>query len=269
MTVANLRSCLGALALFAVCLSAPVAASVELHPEDIDWSTIGTDVEFHLRFRNPDLVESQPVSGELWATQFGVFLPPEVPVGTFDIPPIPPESFFDVVIQIPLDQLPPSAEETVPGEGLLLQPDHCTPDDHWDGNVDIFWSGPGGGGQVVKHIGTIQVCPGGGNSYIHVITAACTTSISWTITGLCPGFSATLVNEDLTPAPNPLPVGWPGGHICISAAGSVAPGAVCCLNVNFFCGAQTATINLCATACICGPSAVEPTEWGSIKSLYR
>ena len=273
MTAVNLRGCIVAMALLSVCLATQASAGIVLDPENITWTTVGTDVEFHLRFYNPDQVTSGTVTGELRAVEFGVFLPEEeeLLVGTFDIPPIEPESFFDVFFIVPMSQLPPSAAETMEtmlGSGPSVLNGDCNPDDHWDGNVDVWWAGPGGAGQVLAHIGTIKVCPGGGRSFIHVVTGPCATPIAWAIVGLCAGFNATLVNEDLTPANNPVPGGW-SGHIATTAVVGVAAGTVCCFNVNFTCGVQTATINLCATACTCQPTAVEPTNWGAIKALYR
>lgn len=280
MKLENVYTPLVMVILLMICVPASTSG-MGVMLEEVDWMTVGNEVEFYLRFRNPDPETSDVVTGELLAQRaFGIFLyDQEVSIGTFDIPPLEPESFFDVFFTIPLDVLPPGPEERLPTNGmapplgrmLMAQPDCCPPDDHWDGNVDVIWSGPGGSGQVFKHIGTIQVCPGLGNSYIHVVADVCAGNVSWVVTGICTGFSATLVNEDFTPAPNPFVTPW-SGWICISADASVTDGTVCCFSFDFTCAGpstSTASIDLCATACTCGPSAVECTRWGAIKSLYK
>ena len=241
-----------------------------LAQEDVSWTNVGSDVRFQLRFRNPEVMMSEMVSGEIRSQEYGAFVPDYGPIGTFDVPPIPPESFFDVFVDVPRSQLPESALEIHPGplapQGFfsVAQVDTCPPDDHWDGNVDVFWIGSGGMGQTWAHHGTLHVCPGQGNSYIHVVTN-CAAFAPWAIVGVCPGFSVTLVNEDLTAAPNPVPPGWTG-HICVSAAGNVPIGTQCCFAVNFTCLGVMVPVNLCATACPCEPVPVEPTTWGRIKA---
>jgi hypothetical protein len=267
----GIRFALGfALLTLMLAATAPAArADVELH--SVDWQTLsGTGVvRFHLQWHNPDqLTSSLPVSGQVWAQQFGVFVPNEGLIGSFDVPPIEPESFFDVFIEVPLSSLPQPPEEghvAKPAQGLPPIP--CPPGDHWDGNIDIMWGGPGGSGQVNYHIGQIMVCPGLGRSLIHMI-GGCAAAMPWVIQGVCPGWTVSLLNEDLTPAPNPVPAGWTG-WIATSANAAVPVGQVCCFSVVFTCGAQSAAVQLCATACQCVSVGVEPNTWGVVKSLYR
>lgn len=243
----------------------PAAADLVLNQEDVSWTTETGIVTFHLRFYNPDPTTSALETGEMFAQPYGAFVPDLAPIGTFDIPPIEPESFFDVFFAIPLDQLPPSATEILPWTPDKDVP--CPPDWHWDGNVDVIWTGPFGGGMVQAHYGTLQVCPGQGGSYIHVVTN-CPGWAAWAVVGLCAGFNATLVNEDLTPAPNPVPPGWTG-FIAVTAAAGTPIGAQCCFTVNFTCGQVTIPVNLCVTTCDCGPIGTQREPWGSIKALYK
>lgn len=244
----------------------PAAADLVLNQEDIAWTTESGIVTFHLRFYNPDPTVSMLETGEMFAQDFGAFVPDLSPIGTFDIPPIEPESFFDVFFEIPLSQLPPSAHEVLPWQpGKDLLP--CPPDWHWDGNVDVIWTGPGGGGMTQAHYGTLQVCPGQGGSYIHVVTN-CAGWAAWAVVGLCAGFNATLVNEDLSPAPNPVPPMW-SGFIAVTAAAWVPVNTQCCFAVNFTCGGVTIPVNLCVVTCDCGPVLNEVESWGSIKALYK
>ena len=117
------------------------------------------------------------------------------------------------------------------------------------------------------HIGQIMVCPGLGTSYIHMI-AGCPVAAGWLIGGVCQGWTVTLLNENFTVAPNPVPPLWTG-WIAIVASVQVPIGQICCFRVVFTCGMQTATVQLCATACQCNPIGVEPSTWGVLKSLYR
>jgi len=251
-------------------LPASATADVALVPEDISWTSVGPDVRFQLRFRNPDPAASEVVSGEIHSQEYGAFAPRYGLIGAFDVPPIPPDSFFDVFVDVPRSQLPESALETLPvpapGAFRVAQVDTCPPDDHWDGNVDVFWSGPGGMGQTFAHHGTLHVCPGAGASYIHTVTG-CAGPASWVVAGLCPGFAATLVNEDFTPAPNPVPPGWTG-HICVTAAASVPLGTTCCFSVTFTCFGVPVPVNLCVTACQWSPTPVVPSTWGRIKANH-
>ena len=244
----------------------PVA--VTLSPTDIDWvTTAAGTVRFHLVFRNNDPEDpSDPATGQIMSQRFGVFQDDVGTIGQFSVPELAANSFFDVFTEISLDQLPPSAQKILPWVGMMADAATgtagCPPDDHWDGNVDINWSSPAGGGQVNKHIGTIEVCPSHGNSYIHTLVF-CTAAAgaSWTITGVCPGWSATLVNEGPPgvpdgPAPNPVPPGWTG-YICISANATVSPGATCPIQVTFTCAGVPGTIDLRPVACDCTQNACQ------------
>lgn len=263
------------LSLLAVVLMLPAAASAqqELEVVGIDWATDAGIVTFHALFHNYGTQTSEAAGGGIYSQEYGAFMPDVGLIGTFDVPPIPPDSFFDVYVEIPEDQLPPSAQETLPwnkaekaGDPAAKQA--CIPDTHWDGNIDIVWQFGGvAGGQIMGHYGTLQVCPSYGSSCIHVVTG-CAGTITWTITGVCPGWSAALFNEDMTPAPNPLPPGW-SGHVCVSADGTVAVGATCNIALNLTCGLSTVPVNLAATACDCAPVSEETSTWGVIKGLYR
>ena len=252
--------------LIGACLlfCAPLA-SAEPGPTlgSVDWHNIGDVVRFHLHWTNPGpLPLTVPVDGSMMSQEFGVFLPDFGPIGQFNVPPIMPNSFFDVFFDVPLALLPPEPLEQMPGNGPALrtaatQALPCVPDTIWDGNVDIVWTGPGVAGQVLRHYGDLIVCPGGGPSYIHVRSTTCAVAAPWSVTGLCPGFSATLVNEDLTPAPNPIPPGWTG-FISMTAATGVPVGTTCCPILHFDCAGSPAEIELCATACACNTVSVPP-----------
>lgn len=258
-------------ALLVLALPPPARAGAlpgpALDPADIGWQTVGSSIHFSLRFRNPSGTEpTDAAAGTVHAQEFGVFLPDLNLLHTFNVPPIMPDSFFDVFFDVPRCDLPhgctpPLAAKRAPAAQAIP----CPPFDHWDGNIDVRWNGPGGAGQVFKHIGAPQVCPGHGNSYTHV-TTACAFPSPWVIAGVCAGWSVTLVNEDLTPAPNPVPPGWTG-FICVSANANVPFGSVCCFTVTFTCLGAPAVINMCATACDC-PVPVHPTTWGLIKARY-
>jgi hypothetical protein len=45
-------------------------------------------------------------SGEIHSQEYGALLPHYDLIATFDTPPIPPESFFDVYFEIPMSELP-------------------------------------------------------------------------------------------------------------------------------------------------------------------
>ena len=223
----------------------------------VDWTTLsGTStVRFHMRWDNPSLSQAtSPISGEMRSQEFGVFLPDFGSIGHFNVPPIQPDSFFDVFFEVPLSELPPSPGHVGgPPDGAP-----CPPETHWDGNVDIVWNGPAGAGQVNRHFGELQACTGGGASLIHVAALVCPAAMPWSITGLCPGFGATLVAEDqITPAPNPVPPGWTGYIRVTAAAGTAAPDT-CCFQVTFLCAGVPGVINLCAITCDCGSSGVGP-----------
>jgi hypothetical protein len=246
-------------------LTPAATAEVVLDPEDISWVTDAGLVTFTLSFYNDGSTPSEPQSGELFAQDFGAFLPDLMSIEEFDIPPIPPESFFDVVVEIPYDQLPPSAEETFDWGGID-KGTICTKDWHWDGNVDVIWGTPGGP-TVQSHLGTIQVCPGYGGSYIHVVTG-CNGGITWNFTGVCAGFTVNLVDELFVNAPAVLMPGFTG-WVAISADAATPLGTTCIFTLNLTCNAVTVPVKLTATTCDCGPIKTEDSSWGSIKSLYR
>ncbi|MBU1073936.1 hypothetical protein KKG45_11880 [bacterium] len=253
--------------LLVVLLTTPAVAEIVVEPEDITWTTDAGIVTFQIRFHNPDPTAwADEVSCTLYAQDFGVFLPNQNEIGTYDVPPIPPDSFFDVFMEIPFDQLPPPPEVHHPWDPMKVQP-YCTPDDHWDGNVDLIWAGPGGAGTIDSHLGTLLVCPTYGASEIHVVTN-CVINMTYTITGVCAGFTVQLVNEDYTAAPSPLAANW-SGYIRVTADATVPIGTVCCFTVNFTCGGSTIPLILCAEACDCGPISNEDLDWGRVKSLYK
>lgn len=240
-------------------------AAAEVRPPVIDWQMVGTDVvRFHLGFHNPDSVATMPIDGEMCSQQFGAFLPCWGTIGVFHVPEIMPDSFFDVFFEVPLSTLPPSAGLPPMVKGAQEGPP-CPPP-IWVGNVDVNWWGPGGQGQVNRHYGTVGVCPGGPPSCLHVITM-CAGNITWGFRPLCAGWTASLVNEDLSPAPPLLPPNWTG-FVCISANASVPVGNTCCLSLNLWCGGVATSIDICAEACQCPIPTIEKT-WGRMKSMYR
>ena len=224
--------------------------------QSVDWMNVQSSsgvpaVQFHLHWVNPP-GNSNPtgaISGSVMSQMFGVFEPDIGPIGNFNVPAIQVGSFFDVFFEIPLDNLPPAPQQVLPGGGPTPN-SPCSPQDHWDGNVDVNFSGPAGGGSSTWHNGKIMVCPGAGSSFIHVVTGCgLAAGTSWVMSALCPGFNATLVEEDrVTPAPNPLPPGW-HGFISTSATAAVVPGTVCCFTIQFVCGSTPSLIYMCATAC--------------------
>lgn len=245
-------------------LATPASAEVVLDPDDISWVTDLGVVTFTLTFYNDALVESEPQSGELFAQEYGAFLQNIMSIGTFDIPPIPPESFFDVFVEIPYEQLPPSAEELYDWDGPLKNA-VCAKDWHWDGNVDVIWGA--GPPAVQSHIGTIQVCPGYGGSYIHLVTG-CNGNTTWAFTGVSPGFTASLLDEAFNPAPAVLLPGF-SGWIAITATAGTALGTTCNLTLTLTCNGIPVPVKLSATTCDCQPIRTDTRSWGAIKSLYR
>jgi len=277
------KTAITCLCIAAVLLTAafvvPVAADVEL--TDVSWETLGTNVRFHLQFHNPDPMNpSGEVSGVLSSQPFGAFVPNSGIITAFNVPPIAPSSFFDVFYDIPLADLPPSALVIQSGGGgsggsSLAPSETCPPNLFWGGNVDVFWVGPGGSGNVNYHFSTIQVCAGGGPTYIHVISdCQIAPGIVWSFGSAPAGWSAALLNDSgmLTPAgpaSNPIPTGFFDGWISVTAGPSVANGATACFNLNLTCGEQPAVITVCAEACVCGSVATQESTWGGIKELYK
>lgn len=245
-----------------------VAAAQQGHLEvsGTDWATDSGIVRFHVRFHNSGTAPTEAASGEIRSQAYGAFVPVLGTIGTFDVPPIMPDSFFDVFLDVPLASLPPSAGKITPWDKMVPVVT-CGPDDHWDGNVDIIWFEPGGGGQVNAHYGHLFLCPGFGHSFIHVITG-CVGPINWGFAGVCPGWHVALLNEDHTPAPALLPAGWTG-FVDVWADASVPIGAICCITLNLTCFGVTTPVVLCAEACDCSTVGIEQSTWGTIKSLYK
>jgi hypothetical protein len=271
-TLLRVAACLPAILL--VLHPAPASAVLGIEHEDIGWTTQNGVVTFTLHFTNPGPDTSQAATGALYSQEYGAFVPRAGEIGTFNVPSLAPDSFFDIEYSVSLNDLPPSATEILPGAPSApggvqdVAVGGCPPDDHWDGNVDVIWTDPvGGGGETFAHYGTLQSCPGGGNSYIHVVTQ-CSGTSTWSLTALCPGYSATLVNEDFSPAPAGLPSGW-SGYICVGSDASVAVGTVCCFQVLFVCNNITVPVDLCVEACDWSTVPVEKTTWSGIKVLYK
>jgi hypothetical protein len=180
-------------------------------PGTIGWQTQpdGNTVRFHVRWTNPDTQPSGPIQGEMFSQDFGVFRPDFGAIGSFSVPALAPGSFFDVFTDVALQQLPPSANKSGgPGPNAP-----CPPVVHWDGNVDLHWTGAAGPGSAEKHIGEMLVCPGSGASLMHIGVLDCdpVATLPWSVAGGCPGFHITLVeNDGVTPAPNPVPPGHRG-----------------------------------------------------------
>ena len=260
---------------------APVS-SADVVFQKAEWEMLDLNtVQFHLQYYNPEPTTSGTAHGEVYSQRFGAFLPREGLIQEFDIPPIEPESFFDVFFEVDVSQLPPSAER-LREELLQLTPTSdtvpCPPDTFWAGNVDIAWTGPGGVGQVNAHYGTVFVRPGGGNSYLHVLVGcAVAPGATWALVNPCPAtWTVNLLASNMMglpngAAPNPLPVTVPfwDGWLAFSAGAGVAVGDTCCVNLNLTCGGVPATIRVCAEACEWPPVEVAPTTWGRIKALYR
>ena len=249
-------------------LASPAVAMTDLSLtlDDVWWETSGNMVIFTLSFYNPDVVPTEPVSGTLSPTVYGAFLDPGLMFYPFDLPPIPPESFFDVVIEIPWWDLPETAEEVLPWDDTVpVMP--CPADDHWDGNVDIVWSGPGGSGMVEAHYGTIQVCNAFMESFIHI-----TTQSPWPATfvmmGDYCGLNPWLVNEDFSHVPDPLPPGW-SGWIRISADRFAVVGDVCRRTLRMTSGGQVVDVHFDVEVCDCTVIPNEEQSWSEIKTIYR
>ncbi len=275
-----MRTLCYSVAALALCLATPASVRAASHSDlvMVDWMTMmdaGAPpmVQFHLRFYNPHDFPSPPNMYQVFAQEaYGAFVPNAQMIQQGETPTIAPMSFFDVFFEVELSALPPPPATTTnsaPAGDLdaVTEPgEPCPPDDHWDGNIDVVWGNAGGTGQANFHIGTLQVCPGDGKSYIHLLTG-CLEGAAWSIDGVCPGWSATLVNEDYTPAPAALPPGWTG-WICISADASVPVASTCCFTIDLMCGEEAATIELCAHACQCAVQN-ESSTWGRLKGWYR
>jgi hypothetical protein len=244
------------------------AAAVTLTPDDVSWQMVGSDmVQFKLHFHNDGTMTSGPASGTLYSQEFGAFVPRYGTIGTFDVPPIEPESFFDVFFEVPLSTLPGGGG----GGGLRASPLVICPPPMWVGNVDVVWVDENGPAEITAHYGDVGVCPGGPKSCLHV-TTDCAGNVTWAIRNVCAGWTVTLENEDHTPAPASIPPG-PGhpswtGWICITANANIPINAQCCFAVDLTCLGVTATINVCAYACECPVPSIRQT-WGGLKTIYR
>jgi hypothetical protein len=267
-------------AVVALFVWAPVAsADVVLTKTEWEMLDIHT-VQFHLQYHNPSPTTAGTVHGEVYSQRFGAFVPREGLIHEFDIPPIEPESFFDVFFEVDVSQLPPSAErlrEELAGLAPTAS-SPCPPDTFWAGNVDVNWFGPGGVGQANAHYGTVFVRPGGGASFLHVIVdCAVPPGATWNLVNPCPAtwtvnfLASNMQGLPNGPAPNPIPASPPpwDGWLAFSASNGVAVGDTCCANLNLTCGNVPATIRVCAEACEWPPVEVAPTTWGRIKALYR
>jgi hypothetical protein len=278
MAIHPLRLIVGiGLVIALACIASPATAGISLDRADVSWQTIGTQVQFHLRFRNLGTSPSDPASGEVHSQAFGAFNPNYGPIGTFDIPPIMPESFFDVFLEVPLSSLPPSAGGVYHPKPVHATPNGVTPpgcpaDNHWDGNIDVFWTEAGVPAQLLAHYGNLQVCAGHGTSYLHVMTH-CLGVTTWAIAGVCQGFHVSLLNENPVmvpdgPAPANLAANW-SGFVAVTADPNVPVNTQCCFSVTFTCLGVPAVVNVCAVVCDCTPTPVRPDTWGRIRNLYR
>ena len=178
---------------------------------------------------------------------FGVFAQDYGHIGQFDVPPIPPNSFFDIFIDIPLADLPPEPQEILPGGGPGPG-SPCPEDTSWSGNVDIQWAGPGGSGIVGRHFTNLLVRPGTGSSHIHTLvfcnSPAGRSGRSRTCVPAGPRRCSTRTSRRRRTR---LPPGWTG-WISVAAVAAIPPGASCCFTVTFVCDGHPGVIDVCAEA---------------------
>lgn len=248
---------------------------VGLLEDDIDWTTTSGIVRFSMRFRNTAEELSDPTHAEVFVQDhYGAYVANGPMIWSGELPPIQPNSFFDVLFEVPLSQLPPSPTHVIrsaPADGASLN-DPCGPGGPggpgaaWQGNIDVVWSEPGGGGNVNKHTAGIGLFPGGAAHFVHLLTG-CAGPITWSFGPVCPGFALSLLNEDFTPAPASLPPGWTG-WIGASAAASVPGGTTCCFKLDVVCEFEVARIDLCAKACS-EPTQAKRKRWAEVKAFYR
>jgi hypothetical protein len=246
------------------CPTAPVPPVLQ----STDWTQIpGNIIRFHLHWINPSSsVGSTTASGTIHSQQFGAFAPNFGEIGPFNVPAMPPNGFFDVFVEVPLSALPPEPPVILPGGGPAAG-SPCPPDTSWSGNVDIMWAGPGGPGNTNYHFTQLLVKPGF-TSHVHaLIFCSAPAGALWSVSGLCPGWTATLLNENFTPAPNPVPANWTG-WISVGASGAVPSGAHCCFQVAFVCEGQPGVINVCADACAYENAGVPPVPAGVDFGIY-
>ena len=237
---------LGLLMAMALLLPA-LAAAVPPEVSTVEWTTMGTLVRFHLQFVNNGTEPTETSSGVLSSQEFGAFMPLYGTIGSFDVP---------------LSSLPPSAQkfsEWAKDANVV----ECGADDHWDGNVDLFFAGM----HINVHNAHMYVCPGHGNSLIHLMTA-CNGWMPWVIGNVCAGFHVAVQNMDRSAAPNPVPPGWQG-FIVGWADATVPLGTICCFQVTFTCNGVNQAVWCCLEACDCSAVPIEQSTWGTIKSLYR
>jgi hypothetical protein len=268
------------IAVFCLAAFSPTA-NADVILIDATWETVGSDVQFTLTFQNDDPLNTSPQgTGQLSSQEFGAFLDNFGLICNFVLPPLPPLTLFDVICTVPLSSLPPSATVLLPGGGGPSPPrassqSGCPPNFFWAGNIDVIWTAGTSGGQVQVHMANLDVCPGGGPTYIHVIfDCPDPAGISWNFSGVCANWTATLNVSGATglpggPAPNPIPPGLFDGWICVSANASVPVGVTCHFDLNLTCGIQPATINLWARTCDWSSVPVEESTWGKVKALYK
>ncbi|HEX7878225.1 MAG TPA: T9SS type A sorting domain-containing protein, partial [Candidatus Eisenbacteria bacterium] len=120
-----------------------------------------------------------------------------------------------------------------------------------------------------KHHGDLVVNLGSSPAYIHVGFTNCPNPAPWQILGLCPGFSATLVNEDKSPVlSGALPPGW-SGWIKVAADASVPSNTTCCFQVKIVCNGSPGIIDMCATSCTWSVSTVPPVPDKVAFGIFR
>jgi len=232
----------------------PTLGSVRWVPNSI------AQLHLILSWDNPGTQEATlALSGTVFPQPFGAFMPDGPPVGGFDVPPVPPGSRFDVFVDVPMDQLPPSAPRILPGGGP--GPGDPCPPPGWAGNVDVVWSEAGAPARSDWHGGDLLVAPGAGYSYVHVVSGCASPQPApWEIAGVCPGFTATLVEPDrVTPAPDSLPPGW-DGFIRVAADGPMPIGTSCCFDLFLTCDEVPGRIQVCATTCAWAVSTGVPRQ---------
>jgi hypothetical protein len=241
-----------------------VAPTAAITLDEMSWQSFGGNVEFEAKFVNEEPVRSGPVTGELNAQLLGGFGENVAPICGFEIPPLEPGEEYTVVCEVPLEELPPTAEQVVPEGGA-----GCPPDDFWSNGVDVSWIGDGGGNAVV-HRGHLQICPRFGGSFIHVLfDCEPPDGVVWSFAGDCPGFDPGLVDAKMNPVGNPLPPGEFNGWISIDGDAGLPFGLECDLDLNLTCGSTTAQLRLRVMTCDCAlPTPVGPSTWGEIKTRY-
>ncbi|MGD8394957.1 MAG: hypothetical protein PVF43_05740 [Candidatus Eiseniibacteriota bacterium] len=273
---------LALLLLFGLCILALRATAIQL--EDVTWETFGDNVQFTVVFENIEPVPSEPIAGQIDAQPFGAFVDSVSLVCDFEAPSVPPGDTYTVICTVPLGELPDVPEQVIPdgtygsGSSSFLPPPAetdrvrlqtgCAPSDYWSGGLGVTWTGDGGGEEDFYRA-ALPVCSGVVPSYIQVLMD-CPSSeqVSWSFSGLCPGWSATLVNEQFEAAPNPLPAGSWIGWIRVDAIG-LPIGEVCTFTMDTLCGSFPEESVVTVETCDCEPLVpVESSTWGRIKHLH-